>query len=931
MSDLSRDFCPYKGLAPYTENDRAYFFGRERDQEIIISNLYASHLTVLYGASGVGKSSVLLAGVVPQLRGETRIALVVFRDWQDATFIPALKQQVFLAVGESIGKEGRDAKTLVLDTSLPLDEFLARAALTLGGPIFLVFDQFEEYFLYHPFSDDTELFEAEFARAVNRRDVDVNFLLSLREDGLSKLDRFQGRIPTLLSNMLRLEHLDRDSAKDAIVKPLEEYNRGKSQEDLVTIEPALVEGLLLDLSSVTVASDRAGQGEISGDGYQPVSSDVSIETPFLQMVLTRLWDEERSMRSRILRLETFVNLGRAVNIAKTHLDKIMGKLTDQERATAASVLHYLVTPSGSKIAQEPAALVSWAELNADDVESILRRLSSSDTRILRTVQAPGQPLRYEIFHDVIAQAILDWRTRYVQEQDRLEAERKIEAERARAETELARQHKKANRSRLVAAGLALLTIAMIFLAIKAFLAKYTARSRELSAFSTSQLEKDPELSLLLAIEAVNTRQNDKSLDALRAALLESQVSAVMRTKAGNRVAAVAFSPDGKYVVAGSWDHAVRVWNSANGAPVTTLPGPTGQVNCVSFSADGKYVIAADSDAKVYIWDGWQTSTPNLIKTLTEPRGLLSASFSHDGEFIVTGGAEGKVRVWAWKTDPAEPTPRAELDVALALSLATANPTPTPTPELSPATQLQSAHARFSPVAFQEPDAQPSTSPSPTTTSGTPKPVSIFKAEFNPANGDYIVIAGLDRRAALVWNWKEATTIDNPVRLVGHRFAVYDADFSRDGQYVVTGSDDGTTRVWDLMKPKSPAQTLDLNTIRVRGVAFSPDGKIVATANYDNLGRLWEWRFGQPKANSPTRMIFLRGHTDLLFCVAFSPDGQFVVTGSGDGTARVWRTRRLDKNLESMTPDDLLKLAKDHVTRSLTPDERHKYLDEPLSK
>ncbi len=64
-AELSPNFCPYKGLQPYTEEDRDYFFGRERDQEIIASNLFAASLTVLYGASGVGKSSVLRAGVVP--------------------------------------------------------------------------------------------------------------------------------------------------------------------------------------------------------------------------------------------------------------------------------------------------------------------------------------------------------------------------------------------------------------------------------------------------------------------------------------------------------------------------------------------------------------------------------------------------------------------------------------------------------------------------------------------------------------------------------------------------------------------------------------------------------------------------------------------------------------------------------------------------
>ena len=82
---------PYIGLRPYTDSDddRARFFGREQDQEIIIANLYAASLTVFYGASGVGKSSVLLAGVVPELRQTPRFACVVFRTWQSEKVLPS--------------------------------------------------------------------------------------------------------------------------------------------------------------------------------------------------------------------------------------------------------------------------------------------------------------------------------------------------------------------------------------------------------------------------------------------------------------------------------------------------------------------------------------------------------------------------------------------------------------------------------------------------------------------------------------------------------------------------------------------------------------------------------------------------------------------------------------------------------------------------
>jgi tetratricopeptide (TPR) repeat protein len=409
---LPPDFCPYKGLQPYTEQDRTFFFGRDRDQQIIISNLYAARLTILYGASGIGKSSVLLAGAVPLLKEEPNLSVVVFRDWQDPDFLLRLKHYALEATN----------KKTAADFSLPLDEFLAQLWQSAHSSSFFVLDQFEEYFLYNPSPDHQAGFEAEFARAVNRRDVITNFLLSMREDSLSKLDRFQGRIPTLMNNMLRLEHLDREAARDAITKPLEVYNRSLSDgRAQVTIEPALISAILQDLQSkigvdVPASDVRSSQEKPPG----------TIETPFLQMVLTRLWDEEHAAGSRALRMQTYTKLGRASNIAKTHLDTIMGKLTDAERDAAANVFRYLVTPSGAKIAQEAAALASWTDTTEEKILPILTRLSGQDVRILRPVHSPGRPVLYELFHDVLAQAALNWGRKYV-----VEAVRRRERERNR--------------------------------------------------------------------------------------------------------------------------------------------------------------------------------------------------------------------------------------------------------------------------------------------------------------------------------------------------------------------------------------------------------------------------------------------------------------------------------------------------------------------
>ena len=270
------NFCPYKGLQPYTEADRAYFFGRERDSEIVASNLYAAPLTILYGASGVGKTSVLLAGVVPQLRQTPRLAVVVFRAWQDENFLTALKAQTLDIAQKSLDK------AIAVDPNLPFDDFVNACATALRGNLFFILDQFEEYFLYHASTADDTGFDAEFARAVNRREVAANFLLAMREDSLSRLDRFKGRIPNLLGNLLRLEHLDHEAAVSAIRNPLAEYNRQTAPQAPVSIEDELVETVITQVQTGSVALGRSGAGQLAE------SVATRVDTPYLQLVMTRL-------------------------------------------------------------------------------------------------------------------------------------------------------------------------------------------------------------------------------------------------------------------------------------------------------------------------------------------------------------------------------------------------------------------------------------------------------------------------------------------------------------------------------------------------------------------------------------------------------------------------------------------------------------------
>lgn len=425
--------CPYQGLQPYTEKDQEYFFGREEDQETIVANLVTTPLTILYGASGVGKSSVLMAGVVPLLRQMGKLGIVIFRSWQDPDPVSALQSEVLAALQlapEQIG---------AADPRVPFDEFLLRASRVSHTRLVLIFDQFEEYFLYHPVEDSPH-FDAAFARAVNRSDITANFLISVREDSLSKLDRFHARIPNLLNNLLRLEYLNREDAAAAIRKPLAAYNQKHPTEETFEVEADLVNAVLEQVQTGRVS---LGQGAENTTAllFSRARRQGSIETPFLQMVLIRLWQTEVQQKSRILRKATLDLLQGAQTIVRTHLDEAMASLPASGQDLAAAVFHYLVTPSGMKIAYTVKDLAAYTGTDANALKPMLENLCGADLRILRKVPPPPdqpQMVRFEIYHDVLAPAVLDWRLRHLAAAQ-IARQKSLEEQLARERQEAGRQ------------------------------------------------------------------------------------------------------------------------------------------------------------------------------------------------------------------------------------------------------------------------------------------------------------------------------------------------------------------------------------------------------------------------------------------------------------------------------------------------------------
>jgi hypothetical protein len=470
---------------PFTEEQADFFFGREAEREIITANLMASRLTLFYGPSGVGKSSVLNAGVAHHLRasqararGKPEFGIVIFRTWKDDPLV---------GLAAAIAKEtGRPT------SGKTFGDRLNDATEAVAGDLLIILDQVEEYFLYHAAADGDGTFAVEFPRVVNRPDLRVSFLVSMREDSIAKHDFFKGRIPNLFDNYLRIDHLERSQAREAIVKPVEQFNRRLPAGTApMKIDPALVDLVLNQVTTGRVAIAGTGKGRLGIDGNGRAHED-RVETPYLQLVLTRLWQEETAAGSRELQAATLNRLGGAGHIVATHLDAALAALSEEERNAAAAIFQYLVTPSGTKIALGIDDLAQYAKRQPEELQPLLQRLSSGENRILIPVAPPpDQPSResYQIFHDVLAAAVLEWRNRHVLAAEKLEAEKRTEEQRQRAEHE-AQAAARLRKQRRLLFGLLTVTGVLLFaVLVLSYMASQQRRQLQETALRLKELQE----------------------------------------------------------------------------------------------------------------------------------------------------------------------------------------------------------------------------------------------------------------------------------------------------------------------------------------------------------------------------------------------------------------------------------------------------------
>ena len=274
---------------------------------------------------------------------------------------------------------------------------------------------------------------------------------------------------------------------------------------------------------------------------------------------------------------------------------------------------------------------------------------------------------------------------------------------------------------------------------------------------------------------------------------------------------VDFSPDGKYIISGSYDYTLKLWETATGREIRTFKGHTNWVTGVCFGADGKYIVSGSWDKTIKLWE---TFTGSEVCTFEgHDSAVTSVGFSADGKYIISGSYDNTVKLWKTSTG----------------------------------TEMRTFKGHEHPV---------------------------WSVCFS-SDARYAVSGSRDFTLKL---WEIATGKELRT-FKGHSSYVDSVRFSSDGTYIISGSWDNTVKLWETASGRE-VSTFKGHSDGVTGVCFSNDGKKIISVSSDETVKLWDTASGREV--SP-----FKGHNHPVWSVGFSADGKQVVSASSDCTIKLW--------------------------------------------
>jgi len=922
--------------------------GRVQDVENIMERILSGEhrLTVIHGESGVGKSSLVNAGLIPALLQRSLIGqellpikVHIYPSWVNVISVglqasyevrngPMVREIISSGVDEDQEqlRNDRQKATNLLHK--------LRKVSNLGIQIVLIFDQFEEFFFTHIQPQERQVFINFWQGCLQI--ANLKLVVSIREDYLHlllELDSSHGEID-ILSRDFRysIGNLSIDDTKSLI--------RNLTEQASFPIESDLIDELVNDL-----AGDRG-----------------SIRPIELQLVGSQLQD------LNITTLADYQAFGAKQNLVERSVKEVIkacGKLD-----AIAQQLLILLTDDQNK-----RPLRTYNELrtgvlayssNLDDFNATLRILVDSGL-VFKFLETPNN--RYQLVHDYLVPFIRSQKEIGLRD-------------------ELTKIRSSAQRSQ---ARLNLLTKFALFgtimgLLVVSGLAFQANRQRQIAAIgeiealvssATSKFllnEQRDALSLILkSAQKLNNTDSGLEKEKAKKNTFEALQTIVFNireryrfvsSKADSPFYVSKFSPDGKIIAVAGFDGSIYLFEN-NGKSIAQLFKPnTTQIRSLSFSPDGKKLAASGAGSVVRIWD--VASKKVIVEFNAHKEAVFKVDFHPDGKRLLTGGNDGLIKIW---------------DCDRALNLLTINPpiqanlqSPNQPLNQSNVTYAQKQsevirNAGFSPdgnmiiaaknraislwdlqgnllankivhdgeirsVKFH-PDGDKFASSSDdksvkiwqisdqvlasVSSSLTPKVLSsnspndpfflIKSLNGNPSNILSLAFSRDGRKIALGAqdNSIQIFSLNGEIdmQLGKHQDSVLDMDFSPDNQYLLSTGKDRNARLWYFQN--TLIDTMYGHKSTIWSVSFNPNGKTFASSSVDKNIRIWN-RDGTLKQE-------IQGHSDIVYGVSFSSDGQKLISASSDKTVRVW-----DSNT-----GDQLHLLKVHnaplIYATLSPDQK----------
>jgi WD40 repeat protein/energy-coupling factor transporter ATP-binding protein EcfA2 len=880
--------CPYRGLEFFDEAHTEYFFGREDLTDQLIERLRTGRFLAVIGASGSGKSSVVRAGLIAELRQGKKFS--GSDRWQIKLLTPTehpLKSltTAFIdpdASGLERAEQLRRAETFLQDggagfaqlvrASLPTELTTTGLHPRVRPHLLLVIDQFEEVFtLCHSLSAEQErqqFFDCLLGALQTASDC-LSIVIVLRADFFSKCSLYEGLARQIEQNLVMVTPLNYDQIKATIVRPAQKVG--------LVCEPNLVYTMLLDV--------------IGAPG----------ELPLLQYTLLELWQQRQIEPDNTakLTLDTYTELGGVRGTLQKRATELFYSLTVEEQTVAKRI--FLALTQLGEGTEDTRRRVLKSELVSptfpiDLIERVLETLvaaklivtnqergvwnagtGSWDVGQVSTGEAPiasDCPETIDVVHEAL---IRNWsllRSWLDENREMLRRQRRIE--RAAQEWNKAGQPIATDYllrgSRLIDAEDFALT----------YPHELSALARRYLAVSQSESQRArQELRLLkIAIPSV-----------LLVALLATfhQYHNTLRTQAEKEQQLQIATSRERAAIAHS------ILQEPDGDPMAAL-----LISRLAVEQDGSTYEAQSSLRAVLQHLRLQ------LKLESHQQGVNQLVFSPNKSHMATASADGTVRLWSLEaqtihTGAVKPDKTlswydpSDADRAI-VSSASADITAV---AFNPAGTLVAA------IAHNSTQVKVWSVETGTIAARLQLEQAATQIAFNP-KADWIAVASSDRTVS-IWH-AETGQLQLKLSLAD---AISKLQFSPDGKLLLASSKDGKTQVWELSTAANqhlqakPAYTL-IHPSAVNDAMFSPTGQWIATACDDGKARLWNAKTGQlqrvfiqqtastnpatPTHSPSASNVANSNQIQPITQVVFSPDEQLLAVSSLNQQIQLWNLR-----------------------------------------